>query len=65
MLSFHSFRAACSTQFCLQLRLLNSFKAAARSDLHLLKLKLEGNRYFGPLKMIFRILKWGLIFKFQ
>ena len=63
MLSFHSFRALCSTYSRLHHRLPNSFKAAAISSLHLLKSILEGNRYFDPLEIIFRILESGIIFQ--
>ena len=41
----------------------NSFKAAATSSLHLLISILEGNRYFGPLEIIFCILESGIYFK--
>ena len=57
MLSFHSFKALGSTYFRLHHRLPNPFKAAAISSLHLLKSILEGNRYFGPLEIIFHILE--------
>ena len=63
MLSFHSLRAAYSTYSRLHNRLPNSFKAAATSSLHLLKSILEGNRYFGPLEIIFGILESGIIFQ--
>ena len=62
MLSFHSFRALCSTYSRLHHRLPNSFKAAAISFLHFFKSILEGNRYFGPLEIIFRILESGIFF---
>ena len=68
ILSFHSFNyfsAACSTYSHLHHRLPNSFKAATISSLHLMKSILEGNLYFGPLEIIFRILESGIIFKFQ
>ena len=63
MLSFRSFRALCPTNARVHHRLPNSFKAAAISSLHVLKSILEGNRYFGPLEIIFRILESGIIFK--
>ena len=43
----------------------NSFKAAAISSLHLLNSILEGNKYFGPLEIIFLILESEIILNCQ
>ena len=65
MLSFHSLKAACLTYSRLQHRLSNSFSAAAIYSLNLLKSILEGDWYFGPLKIMFRILESGIILNSQ